>query len=90
MDRVRLEFEPEDFNELARVVQENPGDGRIARECAFGIAQRRLNEMIEKSLVVYSRGESLVWSEVLGKQGKRPKTHTARLVNMEQLFTEKL
>lgn len=90
---MRLEFEPEDFNELARVVQEHPGDGRIAREKAFSIAQTRLNEMLEKALVVYSRGESLVWSEVLGKQSKqskRRKTHIARLVNMEELFTEKL
>lgn len=83
-----FEFEPEDFNELAYLVQDHPGDGRIAREKAFSIAQGLLREWLEQSPKVYaSLGgfNTAEENEVWLKTPTEHCSHTARLVDIREI-----
>lgn len=83
----RVEFDPEDFNEVARIAQEHPGDGRIVREKAWAVASARLAEMLAECPRAF--GDKTVngyWYFCEDHQGPYPAdTHQCRLVDIEPL-----
>lgn len=83
-------FEDEDFNELARIVQSNPGDGRIARACARKIANAVVRRKREEATRVFGlrtkQGvDSYRWftKKWAGRTGRT--THCARLMFVEEI-----
>lgn len=93
MNSSSLLFEEEDFNDLARCVQENPGDGRIARSCATGIVNREIRRRLEAADIVFGNPhKTTAFGNIafyLLKKGKKPNkhahSHRAKSLDIEEV-----
>jgi hypothetical protein len=93
LDLGDLEFDEEDFNELARIVQQDPGDGRIARAAAANIVNAELRRRLEHATIAYGYcpkkgppGYKWLTEGWAGRMGGA--THQARLVCIEPTTRE--
>jgi len=75
---MKLKYEPKDF------LIKNRDQGMVSAVYATKIAQKKYDEFIEQQPVVYGHKE-LIW--MYGPPGQKSvlDTHTARLVNIEEI-----